>query len=314
MIKIEVKIIPVDRIKVKREQVRESFDEDKLRMLADSIAEYGQLQPVIVKKEGPDYVLIAGERRLRAMIQNQVQEIAAVILTSEFSDDVLYQIQLVENIQREDLNPLERARAIKKLMKETGLNKKDVSRKLGVPRTTLTEWLNILEVSEKYQQEVLKEDSPLKLSHISLAKALASRTGDPTKLNQLLEGVLRYKFTREETRAIVEIIHKYLHIDLEEAFNAVLLRREHKRISQEKEICRQVSIERDPGKLLVESFNNFSTRLEKFLEEVDYIEDNDKRDLLEEFLYICQLMGIMLPEMKDAYRVNKENLAGILDK
>lgn len=314
VIEIEVKSIPVERIRVKREQVRESFDEDRLNMLAESIAQFGQLQPVIVQKDGQDYLLIAGERRLRAVMQNQEEEIAAVVLSGELSEDKLYQIQLVENIQREDLNALERARAIKKLMDLTGLNKKEISKRLGVPRTTLTDWLNILEVSEKYQQEVLKEDSPLTLSHVSLARALASRIGDPTKMNKLLDGVLKYRFSREETREIVEIVYKYLHIEMEEVFNAVLLRREHKRISREKEILRRVGTRRDPGKLLVETFNDFSCRLEKFIEQVEKIEEEDKIDLLEEFLYICQLMGIMVPEMKDTYRVNRESLSAVIEK
>lgn len=314
VIEIEVKSIPVERIRVKREQVRESFDEDRLNMLAESIAQFGQLQPVIVQKDGQDYLLIAGERRLRAVMQNQEEEIAAVVLSGELSEDKLYQIQLVENIQREDLNALERARAIKKLMDLTGLNKKEISKRLGVPRTTLTDWLNILEVSEKYQQEVLKEDSPLTLSHVSLARALASRTGDPTKMNKLLDGVLKYRFSREETREIVEIVYKYLHIEMEEVFNAVLLRREHKRISREKEILRRVGTRRAPGKLLVETFNDFSCRLEKFIEQVEKIEEEDKIDLLEEFLYICQLMGIMVPEMKDTYRVNRESLSAVIEK
>ena len=314
VIEIEVKSIPVERIRVKREQVRESFDEDRLNMLAESIAQFGQLQPVIVQKDGQDYLLIAGERGLRAVMQNQEEEIAAVVLSGERSEDKLYQIQLVENIQREDLNALERARAIKKLMDLTGLNKKEISKRLGVPRTTLTDWLNILEVSEKYQQEVLKEDSPLTLSHVSLARALASRTGDPTKMNKLLDGVLKYRFSREETREIVEIVYKYLHIEMEEVFNAVLLRREHKRISREKEILRRVGTRRDPGKLLVETFNDFSCRLEKFIEQVEKIEEEDKIDLLEEFLYICQLMGIMVPEMKDTYRVNRESLSAVIEK
>ena len=247
-------------------------------------------------------------------MQNQEEEIAAVVLSGELSEDKLYQIQLVENIQREDLNALERARAIKKLMDLTGLNKKEISKRLGVPRTTLTDWLNILEVSEKYQQEVLKEDSPLTLSHVSLARALASRTGDPTKMNKLLDGVLKYRFSREETREIVEIVYKYLHIEMEEVFNAVLLRREHKRISREKEILRRVGTRRAPGKLLVETFNDFSCRLEKFIEQVEKIEEEDKIDLLEEFLYICQLMGIMVPEMKDTYRVNRESLSAVIEK
>lgn len=299
MVIIEVKNIPVKKIKVRRNQPRQSFDEDKLASLAGSIEDLGQLQPVIVKKEGTDFLLIAGERRLRAIKRNKQKEISAVIMDKEVDKMSLRQIQLVENIQRQDLNPLERAKAIQRLMDENSFNKKEVSKKLGVARTTLTEWLNILDVKEKYQDEVLNEDSPLSLSHITLAKALTSRTGDPTKQNKLLDGVIKYKFSRNEAKEIVDIIYKYLHVDMEKVFSAVLLKREHKKIDDENKANKSIKDSKNPGKLLLNSFTTLTNRIEELIEEIDRIEEEDKEYLIDEFLYLYQMMEIMIPELKD---------------
>lgn len=295
---MEVKKIPVNKIKVKSDQARQSFDEEKLTNLAESIQEVGQLQPVIVKEEGPDFLLIAGERRLRAIKRNKEKEISAVIMSDKIDKTSLRQIQLVENIQRQNLNQLEKAVAIQRLIDENGFTKKEASKRLGVPRTTLTEWLNILDVKEKYRKEVIDDDSPLSLSHISLAKALSSRTGDPTKQNKLLDGVLKYKFSRDETKKIVDIIYKYLHISMEEAFSAVLLKREHQNIIKENEKEINIGKGDNPAKILLNSFTNFSNKVENLLEKVDHIEEKYKNNLVDEFLYIYQLMGIMIPELK----------------
>ncbi len=311
-IQMEVKKIAVKKIKVKRDQARQDFNEDKLMNLAESIQEVGQLQPVIVKEEGTDFLLIAGERRLRAIKKNKEDEISAVIMKGDFSASSLRQIQLVENIQRQNLNPLERAVAIQRLIDENGFTKKEASKKIGVPRTTLTEWLNILDVKEKYRKEVLDEDSPLSLSHISLAKGLSNRTGDPTKQNKLLDGVIKYKFSRDETKEVVEIIYKYLHIPMEEAFNAVLLKRGHQKILKENEKASKIGNNENPAKTLLSSFTNLSNRVEVLLEKVGHLDENYKQNLVEEFLYIYQMVGIMVPELKDdqldkVIRLIKEN-------
>ena len=295
---MEVKKILVKNIKISRNQARQDFDEDKLICLAESMQEVGQLQPVIVKKKGLDYLLIAGERRLRAIKSNKEEEIAAFILDADLDNSILRQIQLIENIQRQDLNPLERALGIQKLIEDNGYTKKEASQKLGVPRTTLSEWLNILEVKKKYQKELIDEESPLSLSHISLAKALSSRTGDPTKLNQLLEGILQYKFSREETKDVVNIIYRYLHIPMEEAFNAVLLKREHKKIIKDTAEDKTRINKENHTRILLNSFVNLSSKVEDLLEKIDVLEDKEKENLLDEFLYIYQMLGIMIPELK----------------
>ncbi|MDI3548632.1 MAG: ParB family transcriptional regulator, chromosome partitioning protein [Halanaerobiales bacterium] len=294
---MEVAKILVNKIKRDNRQPRQQFNDESLEHLADSMQQVGQLQPVIVKRQGPDYLLVAGERRLRAVKKNQEKEIAAVILDEGVKDATIRQIQLIENLQREDLNPLDRARSIQRFIEENGLTKKEASEKLGVPRTTLTEWLNILEVEDKYQQAVVDEDSPLSLSHISLAKALASRTGDPTKLNQLLDGVLKYNLSRSETKEVTEIFNRYLHISMEEAIGAILLKRERSKLLDTGD-KRSKSQENDPVKRLINSFTNTSKKLEEVMEEVGCLKEEEREYLKDEFLYIYQLIEIMIPEFR----------------
>src|SRR6056297_1465203 len=171
-------------------------------------------------------MLIAGERRMRAVKKDGKEKIAAVIFEEEITPKRFRQIQLIENLQRQDLNPLERAISINKFIEANKLSKKDAAEKLGVARTTLTLWLNILEMKEKYQKEVLKEDSPITLSHLSLAHALSSKTGDPNKANQLLDAVIKHNLSRKECQAVIDLFYKYLHIPMEEAVSAVLLKNE----------------------------------------------------------------------------------------
>ncbi|MFW5981186.1 MAG: ParB/RepB/Spo0J family partition protein, partial [bacterium] len=124
---MEVREVAVKKIKVPNRQARQDFDEEKIISLAGSMQEVGQLQPVIVKKDGLEYFLIAGERRLRAIKKNKQNKIAAIILDEDIDNSMLRRIQLIENIQRQDLNPLERAVAIKRLIEENGYTKKEAS-------------------------------------------------------------------------------------------------------------------------------------------------------------------------------------------
>ncbi|MFW6006640.1 MAG: ParB/RepB/Spo0J family partition protein [Bacillota bacterium] len=295
---MEFKKIPLNRIIIDKNQPRKEFDEQSLRQLADSIEEVGQLQPIIVqKKEKGKYLLIAGERRYKAVKNNQEKDkIAAAVLEKV---ENIKQVQLIENLQREDLNPLERASSIQQFIDENNLSKKDAARKLGVPRTTLTEWLNILEVKPYYQKAVLDEDSSLTLSHISLARGLANRTGDPSKLNSLLDGIIKYNFTRRETKEIIDLFHDYLHMSMEEAFATILIKRERKKVTRK--------LKRNPGdssaktvKKLINTFNRTSQNLEEFMEEVGNVDDEGaKESIVDEFLYIYQLLELLIPEMKE---------------
>ena len=295
--KMKYKEIPVRDIESRPEQVRQDFSEERIDSLAKSIAEVGQLQPIVVQKKDNHYLLIAGERRLRAVRKDEKNKIAAVILEEEVSPEKFRQIQLIENLQRQDLNPLERAISINRFMEDNNLSKKDTAQKLGVPRTTLTLWLNILEMKEKYQQEVLKEDSPITLSHLSLAHALSSKTGDPNKSNQLLDAVIKHNLSRKETQAVIDIFYKYLHIPMEEAVAAVLLKRERMKMKDywDDDSGQQ---NRNPVRKLFRSFSNMNDNIEEFMEKEGDLPPEDREELLDEFLYLYQIMGILIPDLK----------------
>jgi ParB family chromosome partitioning protein len=235
---------------------------------------------------------------LRAVKKDRKDKIAAVIFEEDISPDKFRQIQLIENLQRQDLNPLERAISINKFIENNNLSKKDAAEKLGVARTTLTLWLNILEMKEKYQKEVLKEDSPITLSHLSLAHALSSKTGDPNKANQLLDAVIKYNMSRKETQAVIDLFYKYLHIPMDEAVSAVLLKRERLKM---KDYWDEGSrgYNRNPVRKLFRSFSNINDNLEEFMEKEGDIPEEDRKDLLDEFLYLYQIMGILIPDLKN---------------
>ena len=304
---MKYKEIKITDIESREDQVRSDFSEARIDSLAKSIAEVGQLQPIVVQKKDDHFLLIAGERRLRAVKKDDKEKIAAVILEEEVSPEKFRQIQLIENLQRQDLNPLERAISINKFMENNNLCKKDAAEKLGVARTTLTLWLNILEMKEKYQQEVLKEDSPITLSHLSLAHALSSKTDDPNKANKLLDAVIKHNLSRKETQSVIDIFHKYLHLPMEEAVSAVLLKRERMKL---KDYWDDGSSRgsHNPVRKLFRSFNNINDNLEEFMEEEGDLPEKDQEELLDEFLYLYQIMGILIPELKD------KSLENLLDK
>ena len=298
ILEMKYKEIKLRDIESRPEQVRQDFSEERIDSLAKSIAEVGQLQPIVVQKKDNHYILIAGERRFRAVKKDQKDKIAAVILEEDVSPEKFRQIQLIENLQRQDLNPLERAISINQFMEDNKLSKKDAAEKLGVARTTLTLWLNILEMKEKYQQEVLKEDSPITLSHLSLAHALSSKTGDPNKANQLLDAVIKHNLSRKETQAVIDLFYKYLHIPMEEAVSAVLLKRERMKMKDYWNDGSQQQ-NRNPVRKLFRSFSNMNDNLEEFMEVEGDLPEEDREELLDEFLYLYQIMGLLIPDLKE---------------
>ncbi|MFW6266289.1 MAG: ParB/RepB/Spo0J family partition protein [Halanaerobiales bacterium] len=292
--------IPLSQIVVSDNQPREDFDEKRLRQLADSIDEVGQLQPIIVKKEGDKFQLISGERRYRAIKKDdKKQNIAAVVLDKNLDDQKLRQIQLVENIQRQDLNPLERAKSIQQFIEDNDLTKKEASKKLGIPRTTMTEWLNILEVDEFYQKQVLDEDSPLSLSHITLAHSLSRRTGDPVKQKELLNGIIKYKLSRSETKDVINLFYDYLHMSMEEALKTILIRREQQKMYDRYQEEKKEESDSNPVKSLINTMNKTGEKLEKVMTEVNKLEEGEEATLLDQFLYIYQMLEIIIPAVSE---------------
>ena len=143
--------IPIDTISPNPMQPRRQFDEKALEDLAASFKSQGVLQPILVKKKDDKYILIAGERRFRAAGIAGLRTIPGIVLDEKDESDML-QMALVENIQREDLNPLEEAEAYRQLMDEAGLTQNQVAGKVGKSRTAIANTLRLLNLPEKIKQ------------------------------------------------------------------------------------------------------------------------------------------------------------------
>lgn len=159
--------VGTDKIEPNPYQPRKEFDEDRLKSLAESIRQYGILQPLTVTRkeiERPDggiesrYELIAGERRLRASKLLGLREVPVVIRIGEESDSMKLQLAIIENLQREDLNAIDRAKALGQLAKEFGLSHAEIGAKMGRSREFVSNSIRLLMLPEEIQQAVLNRD------------------------------------------------------------------------------------------------------------------------------------------------------------
>ena len=140
-------------IKANKDQPRKSFDPEKISELAQSIKEHGVIQPIVLNKEGDTYTVIAGERRFRAAKSIGLVEIPAIIMNID-NKEVL-EISLIENIQREDLNPIEEALAYKRLLVDFNLTQEEISKKVCKSRTAITNCMRLLNLDERVQDYII---------------------------------------------------------------------------------------------------------------------------------------------------------------
>lgn len=151
-------------------QPRVEFDPEAVRELADSIRERGVIQPVVVRRRGSGYQLIAGERRVRAAREAGLETVPAILLDAE-SDQEMMEISLIENVQREDLNPIEEARAYRALMETCFLTQEDVAQKVGKNRSTVTNTLRLLHLAEEVRDAL--QDKRISMGHARALLGLA---------------------------------------------------------------------------------------------------------------------------------------------
>ena len=142
-----LKNLKITEVEPNREQARKRFDQDALEELASSIKEYGLIQPIVVTKKDDYYSIVAGERRWRASKIAGLTEIPAII--REDDEKVNAEISLIENMQREDLNPIEKATGIKTLMDNYGMSQEEVAKKLGKARSTIANWARVLNLDPR---------------------------------------------------------------------------------------------------------------------------------------------------------------------
>jgi len=166
-----VRLIPAAEIVPNRYQPRAYFDETRLNELAKSIKQHGFIQPIVVRPLADQkYELIAGERRLRAAILGGIAEIPAMI--REIDDQAAMEYALLENLQREDLNPIERARAYSRLLSEFSLTQEEVSEKVGIDRSSVANTLRLLQLPEPLWKDIA--DGSISMGHAKVLLSLAT--------------------------------------------------------------------------------------------------------------------------------------------
>lgn len=161
VIKEVVKEVPTEiKLKIKdieinKDQPRKQFNEDALQELADSITQHGVIEPLVVTKRDKYYLLVSGERRWRAAMKAGLTEVPVVI--KDYTDQQVLEIGLIENIQRENLNPIEEAQAYKKLIEEFHLKQDDVAERVSKSRSAITNIMRLLKLCEQVQEMVIDE-------------------------------------------------------------------------------------------------------------------------------------------------------------
>ena len=147
--------LKINQVEPNRDQPRKEFDEDALLELADSIKQFGVLQPLIVQKKNEYYEIIAGERRWRAAKLAGLKEVPVIV--KDYTKQEIVEISLIENIQRENLNPIEEAMAYKRLLEEFDLKQDEVAERVSKSRTAVTNSMRLLKLSKKVQQMIIDD-------------------------------------------------------------------------------------------------------------------------------------------------------------
>ncbi|NOX88835.1 MAG: ParB/RepB/Spo0J family partition protein [Calditrichaeota bacterium] len=188
--------IEVARIRPNPFQPRQDFDPDRLEELKASIHEKGIIQPITVRKKDNIYELVAGERRLRAVTDLGFETIPAYIIQVETKEEML-ELALIENVQRDRLNPIEQAQAFQRLIDECNLTQEEVAKKIGKDRTTITNFLRLLKLPQKIQESVKHEE--ITMGH---ARALLS-VDDPDIQEKVWQKVVKNKLSVRKVEQLV---------------------------------------------------------------------------------------------------------------
>lgn len=191
-------LMKINKVEPNREQPRKKFDEDALLELSESIKQFGVLQPLLVTERDDYYEIIAGERRWRAAKLAGVKEVPVII--KKLTEQEIMEISLIENIQREDLNPIEEAQAYKRLLTEFKLKQDEVAERVSKSRTAVTNAMRLLKLNEKVQQMLI--DEMLSTGH---ARALLA-IEDQEKQYEVAQRIFDEKLSVRDTEKLVKNI------------------------------------------------------------------------------------------------------------
>ena len=193
-------IVKITKIEPNREQPRKNFDEDALQELAESIKQFGLLQPILVQDRKTYYEIIAGERRWRAAKLAGLKEVPVII--RNYTEQEIVEISLIENIQREDLNPIEEALAYKRLLTEFNLKQDEVAERVSKSRTAVTNSMRLLKLCDEVQQMII--DDMISTGH---ARALIS-IEDPEEQYAIAQRVFDEKMSVRDIEKLVKNLNK----------------------------------------------------------------------------------------------------------
>ena len=192
------RLVKISSVEPNLNQPRRHFDEDALMELSESIKQYGVLQPLLVSDKKDYFEIIAGERRWRAAKMAGLKEVPVVV--KEFTDQEIVEISLIENIQRENLNPIEEAMAFKKLLEEFNLKQDEVAERVSKSRTAVTNSMRLLKLSEKVQQMIV--DEMITTGHARALLALDDEEQQYILANKIFDEKLSVRETEKLVKAL----------------------------------------------------------------------------------------------------------------
>ena len=218
---------PIDKIEPNPDQPRNQFDEDTLQELADSIKQYGMLQPILVTPKDDFYEIIAGERRWRAAKQAGLNEVPVMI--RKYNENEIVEIALIENIQRDNLNPIEEAMAYKRLMEEFELKQDEVATKVSKSRASITNSLRLLKLDPRVQK--MLEEEMISTGHARALLAISNKDKQYEIAQKVFDEKLSVRDIEKLVKDLKKIkknkkeekdVHDFLYTELEESMKQIL--------------------------------------------------------------------------------------------
>ena len=220
-------LVKINEVEPNREQPRKEFDEDSLMELADSIRQFGILQPLLVQKKKDYYEIIAGERRWRAAKLAGIKDVP--IIVKNYTDQEIVEISLIENIQRENLNPIEEAQAYKRLLNEFSLKQDEVAERVSKSRTAVTNSMRLLKLDERVQQMII--DDMISTGHARALLAIEDKEQQYILANKVFDEKLSVRDTeklvkelkkpkKEKEKPVIQ--NAFVYEDLEERIKSII--------------------------------------------------------------------------------------------
>ena len=242
-------VLRITEIEPNKGQPRKNFNEDALEELADSIKQFGLIQPLVVQKRDGYYEIIAGERRWRAAKKAGLKEVPVII--RDYTDEEMMEIALIENLQREDLNPIEEAQAYKKLINDYKLKQDEIAEKVSKSRVAITNSMRLLKLSEKVQDMIV--DEMISSGHGRALLALNDKKMQEELANRIFDEKLSVRETEQIVKALNNPKEKKNKEEYSDNFVYEKIENEFKEI-----IGTNVSIKRksqDKGKIEIEYYS-----------------------------------------------------------